>query len=98
MWNHCLAVEAAAPPCIQRAPAAFLLDQEKAFEMLTYAWVRQCMDHHGWPLWVKLFVIAQMEGRRVVGSPLPLPPGRCVRRGVGMGGPGSMCSWAVGCC
>ena len=35
------------------------------------------------------------EGRRLVGTPLPEKPGRFLRRGVGMGGPASLFTWAL---
>ena len=85
----------AAAPVIQGMPVCFLLDQEKAFEWLSHDWFRQVLDTWELPGWAKAFFLSAAEGRRVSGAAHPPYPGEAVRRGVGMGGPASPCSWSM---
>ena len=89
-------VQAAADPDIQGMPACFLLDQAKAFEYLSHAWLRLVLAAWGLPPWAAAFFLLAAEGRRLVGNPRPAQPGLEVLRGVGMGGPASCLSWALG--
>ena len=92
----CRQVHLMAPDALRRMAACFLLDQARAFEMITHEWLRRV--YTGWKLpgWAAAFLISMAEGRRLVGNPMPEAPGRQLWRGVGMGGPASLLTWGVG--
>ena len=84
-----------ADPAIWGMAACFLLDQAKAFEYLSHDWIRQVVSSWSLPGWACAFLVSMAEGRRLIGNPRPKKPGRFLRRGVGMGGPASLFTWAL---
>ena len=91
----CAAYQDDASEDIRWMAAVFLLDQAKAFEHLSHAWLRQVLTAWELPTWAEAFLISSAEGRRIVGHPRPEWPGETLLRGVGMGGPASMFTWCL---
>ena len=91
----CLRCQNLAPDTIQRMAACFLLDQAKAFEYLSHSWLRHVIRAWKVPTWIAAFLIVMAAGRRLVGNPCPGRPGEPLLRGVGMGGPASLFTWAL---
>ena len=90
----CLHCQAGAHPSILNMAACFLLDQAKAFEFLSHTWLRHVIRAWKLPPWMAAFLVVMAAGRKLIGNPYPGKPGEALLRGIGMGGPASLFTWA----
>ena len=61
----CKAKQRRAHPDIRRTPACLLLDQAKAFEMLTHEWLRAVLRAWNAPPWAVAAFLSFVEGRKL---------------------------------
>ena len=78
---------------IRRTPACFLLDQAKAFEMMSHEWLLGVLRALGLPGWVIGAFFASVEGRRLIDQLRRSWLSPVLQRGAGMGGPLSPLTW-----
>ena len=91
----CARRQRAAHPGIWRTPGCFLLDQAKAFEMLSHTWLRRVLQHWGLPKWAFAAFMSAAEGRRLRDKLRKGWISTILLRGAGMGGPMSPLTWDV---
>ena len=89
----CVRKQEAAHPSIRRCPACFLLDQAKAFEMLSHRWLRAVLMHWRLPRWAVAAFTTAAEGRCLRDKLRTGWVSGTLMRGAGMGGPMSPLTW-----
>ena len=82
-----------AHPSIRRTPASFLLDQAKAFELMSHEWLVAVLNAWKVPRWVASAFLVSVEGRKLRDKLRPAWLSDVLRRGAGMGGPLSPLTW-----
>ena len=78
---------------IRTSPACLLLDQAKAFEVMSHEWLRQVLMAWNLPEWAFQAFVVLVEGRRLCDKYRPGWLSNVLRRGAGMGGPLSPLTW-----
>ena len=92
----CRRIQGSPDGLLARTVAAFLLDQAKAFEMVSHRWLRRILRAWRFPSWAAAAILALVEGRTIHDPRLGRMRMPGFRRGTGMGGPASTLTWELG--
>ena len=93
--SFCTMRQRTAHPSIRRVPACLLLDQAKAFEMMSHSWLQALLEYRRLPQWAINAFLVSVEGRRLRDQLRDGWISPVLLRGAGMGGPLSPLTWNV---
>ena len=80
---------------VRYEPAVVFADQSKAFERVSYTWLRQVLEGWNMPRWLIRALLMLVTGRSVRTLSGPTSRPQTIRRSVGMGGTASPFCWVL---